>query len=154
MGMDEAGARGAARSVAGPMSYTLVRRHRLGRDVAIPTLGFDNYIRQLDDVLERAGLTQAAFCGVSFGGFIALRYAATPSRTRLGARPRVVAGARLDADPSSSAATSRGPGGRRRRFVATSPLRVWPEMRAALPHVGRGWRSLARQAAARAWRRR
>ena len=41
-----------------------------------PELAFDNYIRQLDSVFERTGLERAALCGVSYGGFIALRYAA------------------------------------------------------------------------------
>ena len=37
---------------------------------------FDTYIEQLDEVFERAGVQRAALCGVSYGGFIALRYAA------------------------------------------------------------------------------
>jgi 3-oxoadipate enol-lactonase len=41
-----------------------------------PALGFDNYIRQLDAVMLNAGIERAALCGVSYGGFIALRYAA------------------------------------------------------------------------------
>ncbi len=39
-------------------------------------LGFENYLRQLDSVLDRAGVPQAAVCGVSFGGLIAFHYAA------------------------------------------------------------------------------
>src|SRR5215471_5198725 len=39
-------------------------------------LGFDNFVRQLDDLFERTGIQRAALCGVSYGGFIALRYAA------------------------------------------------------------------------------
>ena len=41
-----------------------------------PELGFDNYVRQLDAVFDRTGLRDAALCGVSYGGLIALRYAA------------------------------------------------------------------------------
>ena len=41
------------------------------------SLGFDNFIIQLDRVYEETGLERAALCGVSYGGFIALRYAAT-----------------------------------------------------------------------------
>ncbi len=42
-----------------------------------PDQGFDNYLRQLDTILDVAGLARVALCGVSFGGFVALRYAAT-----------------------------------------------------------------------------
>ena len=36
-----------------------------------PALGFDVFVRQLDDVLDRADLTRVALCGVSFGGTVA-----------------------------------------------------------------------------------
>src|SRR4051812_16336566 len=39
-------------------------------------LGFENYVRQLDAVFLRAGLERASLCGVSYGGLVALRYAA------------------------------------------------------------------------------
>ncbi len=38
--------------------------------------GFENYMSQLDSVLDAAGLRQTALCGVSYGGLIALHYAA------------------------------------------------------------------------------
>ena len=41
-----------------------------------PRLGFQNYIAQLDEVLDGAGLAAATMCGLSYGGLIALRYAA------------------------------------------------------------------------------
>jgi pimeloyl-ACP methyl ester carboxylesterase len=45
--------------------------------------GFDCFPAQVDAVLDRAHLAAAVMCGVSFGGLIALRYAATrPDRTR------------------------------------------------------------------------
>lgn len=94
--------------------------------------GFDAYLYQLDAVLDRAGVTQVALCGVSFGGCVALRYAATrPDRvTSLvlasspapGWRPNAQQ-ARWVARPWLSAPA----------FVVTSPMRVWPEVRAALP---------------------
>ena len=55
------------------ISYTLCGDAWSGVD---PALGFDNYVRQLDDVFRRTGLDKAALCGVSYGGWIALRYAA------------------------------------------------------------------------------
>jgi 3-oxoadipate enol-lactonase len=97
-----------------------------------PTLGFGNYLRQLDTVIDRAGAAQVAVCGISFGGFVALRYAATrPNRvTSLvlasspapGWRPNPQQ-ARWLARPWMSAPA----------FVATSPARVWPEVRASFP---------------------
>jgi pimeloyl-ACP methyl ester carboxylesterase len=38
--------------------------------------GFDIFLRQIDDALDDAKVTRAAICGVSFGGLIAVRYAA------------------------------------------------------------------------------
>jgi pimeloyl-ACP methyl ester carboxylesterase len=43
----------------------------------VTALGWENYLAQIDAVLDRAGLESAALCGVSFGGLIALRYAAS-----------------------------------------------------------------------------
>lgn len=41
-----------------------------------PALGFDVYIRQLEDVMNSAGVERAALCGISFGGTVAVRYTA------------------------------------------------------------------------------
>lgn len=41
-----------------------------------PALGFDSFVRQLDQVLERVRLERTILCGVSYGGVIAARYAA------------------------------------------------------------------------------
>jgi 3-oxoadipate enol-lactonase len=97
-----------------------------------PSAGFDSYVRQLEDVLDEAGLDRAALCGVSFGGYIALRFAAR--------RPERVSSLVLASAP--------GPGWRPNAqqskwiahpwlsvpgFVLTSPLRVMPEIRAAIP---------------------
>ena len=97
-----------------------------------PEQGFENYLRQLDAVLDRSGVEKVALCGVSFGGFVALRYAATrPDRVSSlvlvsapapGWRPNPQQ-AKWIARPWISAPT----------FVITSPMRLWPEVRAALP---------------------
>jgi pimeloyl-ACP methyl ester carboxylesterase len=39
-------------------------------------LGLDNFVDQLDDVLDAGDVAAAPICGVSFGGLIALHYAA------------------------------------------------------------------------------
>jgi len=63
------------------------------------TLGFNNFMRQLDRIYETAALERAALCGVSYGGFIALRYAATrPERVT----SRVIGSTRPAASPTSS----------------------------------------------------
>ena len=97
-----------------------------------PALGFENYVRQLDAVIDAARVDRVVLCGVSFGGFVAVRYAA--------ARPERVSGLILASAP--------GPGFQPNpqqsrwlatpwlsapAFVLTSPQRVWPEIRAAIP---------------------
>jgi pimeloyl-ACP methyl ester carboxylesterase len=95
-------------------------------------LGFENYLRQLDEVLDEKGLERAAVCGISYGGLIALRYAAT--------RPERVSALVLVSSP----APGWTPTDQQQRwiarpwisapaFVATSPGRLLPEITAALP---------------------
>ena len=38
--------------------------------------GFDQYVRQLENVIDHARLERFALCGISFGGTVAVRYAA------------------------------------------------------------------------------
>ena len=53
-----------------------------GSDAVVnPELGFDSFLAQIDRLRERAGVARVALCGISFGGFVALRYtAAQPDR--------------------------------------------------------------------------
>jgi len=95
-----------------------------------PSLGFENYLRQLDGVLDRAQLERAAICGISYGGFIALRYAAT--------RPHRVSHLVLTSSPSPGWKPNPRQSGYIARpwistpaFLATAPGRLWPEIRAA-----------------------
>jgi 3-oxoadipate enol-lactonase len=100
-----------------------------------PQLGFDNYVRQLDAVLEWVSVHRAIICGVSYGGMIAVRYAAT--------RPDRVSGLVIVSSPSpgwkpsvqQSAYVAR-PWLSTPAFVVRGPSRVWPEVRAALPAWG------------------
>jgi pimeloyl-ACP methyl ester carboxylesterase len=41
-----------------------------------PARGLDNFVDQIDEVLDECGISTAPICGVSFGGLVALRYAA------------------------------------------------------------------------------
>jgi 3-oxoadipate enol-lactonase len=99
-----------------------------------PALGFDNYVRQLDSVMDRAGVTRAALCGVSYGGFIALRYAAT--------RPDRVSALVLVSAP----APGWRPSSRQNRYIAhprllaplfvlSAPARLGAEVRSAIPSL-------------------
>lgn len=112
------------------IAYTL--RGDLGSGSTFdPSLGFENYVRQLDQVFHQAGIDRAPVCGVSYGGFIALRYAAL--------RPERVSALILVSSP----APGWEPNNSQRRyilrpwrslpaFIATAPGRLWPEIRAAL----------------------
>ena len=113
------------------ISYSLCgdigSRHHLD-----PSLGFDNYVRQLDRVFDQAGVARAALCGISFGGFVAVRYAALrPERVAalvLASAP----GPGWTPNPQQSRWISRPwlslPG-----FVLSAPFRIWPEVSSALP---------------------
>ncbi len=107
-------------------------------------LGFEAYMQQLDDVLDTAGVERATVCGISFGGFVALRYAATRS-------PRVEA-----LVLASAPAPGWRPNPQQERwlqrpwlstptFVATSPLRLWPEVCSTHPDLTARLRFFARQ---------
>jgi pimeloyl-ACP methyl ester carboxylesterase len=126
----------------GPAVTALARRCRVltfslcgepGSDCAA-TGGFERYVEQIDAAIERAHVGQVTICGVSFGGFISLHYAAL--------RRDRVRGLALVSTPSP---TWR-PNCRLERylaaprlmsplFVAGAPFRLWPEVSAAVP----GW---------------
>ena len=65
------------------LTFTLAGERTSGQPLD-PRLGFDNFVIQIDRVLEQAALSSAIVCGVSYGGLIALRYA--------GCRPGAVRG--------------------------------------------------------------
>jgi 3-oxoadipate enol-lactonase len=124
------------------LSYTL--RGDFGSGSAFDAaIGFDNFVRQLDDLFDRTGLRKAALCGVSYGGFIALRYAA--------ARPERIASLIFVSAP----APGWTPTDRQTRhiarpwlstpgFVMSAPVRVWPEIRMAFDTLGAALRFMAR----------
>lgn len=96
-------------------------------------MGFESFMHQIDEVLDRVGLAAAAVCGVSFGGLIALHYAATrPERTRalvLTSTP----GPRWRPDRRVEWYV-RAPRLLCPAFVLSSPFRLYPEIAAAFPH--------------------
>jgi 3-oxoadipate enol-lactonase len=115
----------------GPALRALAWRHRtISYSLANPRR-FDDLVDQLDEVLDKADVESAAICGVSFGGLVAVRYAAVrPNRTQA----LVVV---------STPPPSWRPNDRQARylarpwlstpaFVATAPARLWPEIEAAI----------------------
>ena len=116
------------------ISFSLAEDHGHGRRVG-PARGFDDYLDQIEEVMTRAGLTNAAICGVSFGGLVALHWAARhPERT---------CALVLVSTPSPDWT----PGARVRRylraprlfspvFAAQSPFKLGPEIWRAYDSVG------------------
>lgn len=88
---------------------------------------FDLFVRYLDGLLDASGVANVILCGVSFGGLIALRYAAT--------RADRVRGLILVSTPGPHWRLSPRQARYARRPVLTSPL-------FALGAVRRGWREL------------
>jgi pimeloyl-ACP methyl ester carboxylesterase len=92
---------------------------------------FAELVAQVGDVLERRGLQTAAVCGVSFGGLVAVKFAAShPERT---------SALVIVSTPSPSWAPSAAQARYLARpwlstpaFLATSPGRMWPEIAAAI----------------------
>lgn len=94
--------------------------------------GFDNYLAQIDEALDRAGLAAATIAGVSYGGLIAAEYAAR--RPRRVARLVLVSALPLDWTPDRRARFYlRAPRLLSPLFLAASPGRVLPEIRTAIP---------------------
>ena len=96
--------------------------------------GLDSYMDQLDRVFEAARLERAAVCGISYGGFLALRYAAT--------RPERITALVLTSSPAPGwkpnpvqSSYLEHPLRATPKFVVTSPFRIWPEIKAAFPSV-------------------
>jgi pimeloyl-ACP methyl ester carboxylesterase len=107
---------------------------------------FDVHVAQLDDLLDRRGIDAAAVCGVSFGGWVALRYAAR--------RPERVTALVLVSAPGPRFRPDRGRAWYVRApwlalplFVAGSGRRLAPEIRAALPDRRERWRFVRAQLA-------
>lgn len=96
---------------------------------------FDSFVDYLDDVLETASVERAVICGVSFGGLVALRYAARrPERTDAlilvsTPGPRWKPDARLTRYMKWPTLSSP-------LFFAGAINRFWPELRVTYTDVG------------------
>ena len=97
-----------------------------------PAHGFDAYVRQLENVMNQAGIARAALCGISFGGTVALRYAALhPERvTHLIVASAPGPGWRTNAEQAAYVAR---PLLTLPLFLSTAAGRLHAELAAALP---------------------
>jgi len=100
-----------------------------------PGLGIDNYLAQLDAVLDRAGLDDAVLIGVSYSGPIAAEFA---MRRRDRVRALVLVSALpTDWTPNPRARFYlRAPWLLSPLFLVDAPTRAMREIRAALPTLG------------------
>ena len=109
-----------------------------------PGRGIDNYLQQVDDALDRAGLDAAILIGVSYSGPIAAEYATRrPDRVR-----GLVLVSALPPDwvPNRRARFYlRAPRLLSPLFLLDSPARILPEIRASLPRFGPAVRFMAGQ---------
>jgi 3-oxoadipate enol-lactonase len=100
--------------------------------------GLDNYSNQIVSALDTANIEQAAICGVSFGGLVALRFAARhPDRTGvlvLASTPAPVWRLRRRHQVYARAPWLFGP-----IFLVESPWRLRAEIAAALPDRRHRW---------------
>jgi pimeloyl-ACP methyl ester carboxylesterase len=92
---------------------------------------FDELVAQVESTLDTRGVRRAAICGVSFGGLIATKFAAT--------RPERTAGLVVVSTPSPSWKPSadqarylESPWRSTPAFLLSSPGRMWPEIAAAI----------------------
>ena len=96
---------------------------------------FDSFVDHLDSVLDAASIERAVICGVSFGGLVALRYAARrPARTEaliLVSTP----GPRWRPDPRV-ARYMKWPTLSSPLFFAGAFARFWPELRVTFANGG------------------
>ena len=94
---------------------------------------FDVFVRHLDDVLDASGVADAILCGVSFGGLIALRYAAMRSHRVRGLILVSTPGPRWRLNPSQ-ARYARWPALSSPLFMFGAARRGWRELQALHPH--------------------
>ncbi len=112
-----------------------------------PEAGFESFVDWVDELLGRAGLARAAVCGVSYGGWIAVHYAAR--------RPERVTSLTLSSPPAPGWRPPcrverylRAPRLMAPVFALSSPFRLYPEIAVAIPDLGArlafGWQHLRR----------
>ncbi len=94
---------------------------------------FEVFVKHLDDVLDASGVKAAIICGVSFGGLIALRYAARRSDRVRGLILVSTPGPDWRMNPTQER-YAKWPTLASPLFAAGAARRGWREMRALYPH--------------------
>jgi pimeloyl-ACP methyl ester carboxylesterase len=110
---------------------------------------FDGYLAQVDAAIEALGAERVLLAGVSFGGWVALRYAAEQP-ARVGALVLASTPGPGYVLPPRYARWIAAPRRSMPIFVATAPRRTGPEIRSAFPawrerldfSIRHGWRAL------------
>ncbi len=110
---------------------------------ADPAVGFERHTEWLDALLDRTGVRgPVSLCGVSYGGWIALHYAAgRPERVRtltLVSTPSPFWRPGCNVDRYLAAPRLMSP-----VFALGSPFRLYPEIAAAFPRLGARTRFIA-----------
>ena len=138
-----------------PSVEALAREHRVitaslpgepGVNVAFDAdADFDLFVRYLDGVLDASGVRNVIMCGVSFGGLIALRYAAMRSDRVRGLILVSTPGPQWRLSPTQ-ARYARWPFLSSPLFALGAVRRGWREMRALYPRPGARLSACARTA--------
>jgi pimeloyl-ACP methyl ester carboxylesterase len=97
--------------------------------------GFEQLIAHVDAMLDKARLSTAVICGVSFGGLVAVRYAAR-RKERVRALILVSTPGPRWRPTANQAGYLRWPNLSSPLFMAGAAKRGWRELRATLPDVG------------------
>ena len=127
------------------ISFSLAGDRGSGR-LLDPDRGFEGYLDQLEEVMAHVGLNNAAVCGVSFGGLIALHWAAR--RPECTQALILVSTPPPDWKPNSRAGWDlRAPRLLSPLFAAQSPFRLGPEIWRAFDSVGKRLAFTCRQLA-------
>lgn len=106
----------------------------LGKDGSDDPHGFDSFIRWVDGLLDGLTLKRVALCGISYGGLVALHYAAE--------RPQRVTSLTLASTPAPAWRPNcrvewylKAPRLLSLVFALSSPVRLYPEIAAAFPNL-------------------
>jgi pimeloyl-ACP methyl ester carboxylesterase len=117
-----------------PAIDALARTHRVITFSLRKADDLNDLVTQVNEVLDNRGLEGAAILGISFGGRVALRFAAShPERTRALVMASVP-GPRFRLRPSHRV-YARYPRVFAPLFFAAMPARVWAELVAAIPQA-------------------
>ena len=96
--------------------------------------GFDSFVDWLDQLFVKTNVDKVSLCGVSYGGWVAIHYAA--------ARPTRISSLTLVSTPSPNWRPPcrierylRSPRLMAPAFIVSSPLRLYPEISVAFPSL-------------------